>query len=128
MKRIILLLLVPVALIGQDNYTSRINEYLNAEIAVNQFNGNILIAKAGKIVFQQSIGYSNYSTKEKLTANSMFELASISKQFVAAAIFQLREKGKLQLTDTLRKFIPELPYQNITLSHMLLHTSGLPDY
>jgi len=55
-------------------------------------------------------------------------LASVSKQFTATGILLLKDKGKLKLTDSLRQYFPELPYSNITIWHMLTHTSGLPDY
>ena len=58
----------------------------------------------------------------------VFELASISKTFTAAAILKLIEQGKLQLEDTLNQFIPEFPYEGITIRNLLNHTSGLPDY
>ena len=59
---------------------------------------------------------------------SAFTLSSVSKVFTAAAILQLRDKKKLQLDDTLVKYLPGFPYPGITIRHLLSHTSGLPDY
>jgi CubicO group peptidase (beta-lactamase class C family) len=101
---------------------------MQAEFTYNQFNGNVLIAKSGSIIYEKSFGYRNYDTKELLDNNSVFELASISKQFTAMGILLLKEKGLLNLSDTLRMYFPELPYHNITIKDMLTHTSGLPDY
>jgi CubicO group peptidase (beta-lactamase class C family) len=92
------------------------------------FNGNILIAHKGKVVYQKSIGYADFATQRKLNENSIFELASVSKQFTAMGIMILEKEGKLRFEDSLRKFIPELPYNRITIRHLLNHTSGLPDY
>lgn len=128
MKKAFFLLLALFALTVQAQYERQLDGYLRAENAIKNFNGNVLVAKSDKIIYQKAFGYSNYDRKELLVNNSMFELASITKQFVALAIFQLKEQGKLLLSDTLRKFIPELPYYNITLYQMLSHTSGLPDY
>lgn len=128
MKKALLLLLTPFILKAKAQHNNQIDEYLQAESAIRKFNGNVLVAKAGQVIYQQAFGYSNYDNKDPLTNNSMFEIASITKPFVSLAIFQLKEQGKLRLSDTLRKFIPELPYYSVTLYQMLTHTSGLPDY
>ncbi len=98
------------------------------KVSINNFNGNILIAKSGNIIYEKSFGYTNYNTKELLNSNSIFETAFISKQFTAMGILILKDKGKLTLSDSLRKFFPELPYSNIRIQNLLTHTSGLPDY
>jgi CubicO group peptidase (beta-lactamase class C family) len=59
---------------------------------------------------------------------TIFELASVSKAFTAMVIMQLHDQKKLALDDSLRHYIPNLPYRGITLRHLLNHTSGLPDY
>lgn len=126
-KLLTLFCIYPALIFAQDSHVSKLDLFLASAEKFNNFNGNVLIAKGGKLIYEKSIGFSNLTTKEKLTSNSMFELASLTKPFVATAIFQLKEKGKLSLSDTLRKFIPELPYQNVTIYQMLSHTSGLPD-
>ena len=129
MKKILfLILLMPFVLKAQEKKDVLIDSFMRAEVAVNNFNGNVLVAKGGKIVYQNSFGYRNFYTKEKLDNNSVFDLASISKQFTAVGILILKDKGKLSLTDTLRRFFPELPYNNVTIKHLLTHTSGLPEY
>lgn len=128
MKKVLILLLIPIALEAQKNYPEQLNSFMQAEVSVNGFNGNILVAKQGYVIYQKSFGFRNYTTKELLDSNSVFELASISKQFTAMGILLLKEKGSLKLTDSLRKFFPELPYKNITIQNLLTHTSGLPEY
>jgi CubicO group peptidase (beta-lactamase class C family) len=113
---------------SQSNYVHLLDSLMQAQVAVKKFNGNILIAKSGNVLYQKAFGYRNYDKKELLDNNSVFELASVSKQFTAMGILLLIEKGQLQLTDSLAKFFPELPYHNITIQHLLSHTSGLPDY
>ncbi len=127
MKKLLILFLLPYVSLGQNNYSGMLDTFMQKEVSVNNFNGNILIAKAGNIIYQKSFGYSNYDTQELLDSNSIFELQSITKQFTAMGILQLIEKGKLSFTDSLRKFFPELPYSNITIQQLLTHTSGLPD-
>lgn len=121
-------LLLPLFVFSQKNYPVLLDSFMKAQETVRSFNGNVLVAKAGKIVYQQSFGYRNYATGELLDSNSVFELASVSKQFTAMGILLLKEKGKLKLSDSLRKFFPELPYTNITIRQLLTHTSGVPDY
>lgn len=113
---------------AQKDYTASFDSLMNAEAKVRGFNGNVLVAKSGRIIYRKSVGYSNFDTKAPLDDNSLFELASVSKQFTAVAILELKDLGKLSLTDTLRKFFPELPYPDVTIRHLLTHTSGLPDY
>jgi CubicO group peptidase (beta-lactamase class C family) len=92
------------------------------------FNGNILVSKNGKIVYQKSFGYSNFDTNEMLNDSSLFELASVSKQFTAMGIMILKERELLSYDDNVKKYIPELPYDGMTIRHFLTHTSGIPDY
>jgi CubicO group peptidase (beta-lactamase class C family) len=93
-----------------------------------QFNGNVLVSKNDTVVYHESFGYANFSTKEKLNDSSLFELASVSKQFTAMAIMILKERGLIGYEDDVKKYIPELPYEGMTIRHFLTHTSGIPDY
>ena len=93
-----------------------------------QFNGNVMVIKKGQIVYQGSFGIKNIDPLDSLELGDRFRLASVSKQFTAAAIVQLKEQGKLAYDQDVRDFIPELPYKGITVRHLLNHVSGLPDY
>jgi len=95
----------------------------------HQFNGVVLIADKGKVVFKKGYGYSNEATKQLNDSKTIFELASCSKQFTAAGIVLLKRQGKLNYEDNLSKFIPELSFwDNVTIYDLLRHTSGLPEY
>lgn len=94
----------------------------------NKFSGNVLIADKGRPIFQKSYGLAFREKNEALHNESVFEICSIGKQFTATLIMMLKAQGKLDYSDSLRKFLPELPYHNITIRQMLNHTSGLPDY
>lgn len=107
---------------------SKLDEFLSGQQKHFRFNGNVLVAENGQIVFQKSYGYADFDKQRMLNDSSVFELASVSKQFTATGILILKDQGKLNLTDSLRQYFPELPYSNITIWHMLTHTSGLPDY
>lgn len=134
-KTSLLPLLICLALLScqpeRKSHSSLYNSIDSLMISLNdtaQFNGNLLVAKNGKMIYQKSFGFSNYDTKEKLDDSSMFELASVSKQFTAMGIMMLQERGLLAYTDDVRKFVPELPYEGMTIRHFLNHTSGIPDY
>ena len=92
------------------------------------FNGTVLYAERGRIVFKGAYGYDDYKAKKRLTTRSAFQLASVSKMFTAMSIMILKEEGLLHFDDSLRKFIPELPYHGVTIRNLLNHRSGIPDY
>jgi CubicO group peptidase (beta-lactamase class C family) len=127
MKKICFLLLVPIALCAQNDRQSLYTTYMLGQAAMYRFNGNVLIAKKGNIVYRQSFGFADYNTKKKLDSNSVFDCGSIAKEFTAMGILLLKDKGKINYTDTLGKFFPELPYTNVTIQQLLTHTSGMPD-
>jgi len=68
------------------------------------FNGNVLVADNGNIVYQKAFGYSNPDAKKLLDDNTAFNIASVSKQFTAMGIMLLKQQGKLKLSDSLRKY------------------------
>ena len=122
------LLLIGHFTFGQDRI-QKIDSILNSLYSKEKINGNFLIAEKGKIIYSHSFGLANETTKDKLNENSIFELASCSKQFTAMAIMILKEKGKLSLDDKIIKYIPELSdYNGVTIRNLLNHTGGLPDY
>ncbi len=91
------------------------------------FSGVVLVAKDGKIIFHEATGNRHFETNIALQKNDIFELASVSKQFTAMIIMMLKEKGKLNYDDPINKYV-QVPYPDITIRHLLTHTSGLPDY
>ena len=87
------------------------------------------MAENGNVIFQKSYGLANEETQEKLNEKTVFELASVSKQFTAMGIVQLQKEGKLSYDDNVSEYIPELQkYEGITIQNLLTHTGGLPDY
>ena len=92
------------------------------------FNGNVLVAKKGKIIYEGAKGWADYLHRDSLKINSEFELASITKTFTGTAIMQLVEAGKLSLDDNVKKFFPNFPYDGITVRLLLPHRSGMMNY
>jgi len=94
----------------------------------HDFHGSLLVAKNGKIVYNNQVGYADFKNKEPLNEASVFQLASVSKQFTAAAIMLLYERNEIKLTDTVNKYFPNFPYEHVTITNLLNHTAGLPKY
>ena len=92
------------------------------------FNGNVLVAKKGKIIYQNAFGWANYLLKDSLNVDSKFELASVSKPLTGVGVMQLVEAGKLRLDQTVNEFFPEFPFPGVTIQQLLSHRSGLPNY
>ena len=101
---------------------------MNGQHDYFKFNGNVLVAKNGKVIYQQASGYADYNSKRMLNDSSVFELASLPKQFTAMGIMILKEKKRLNYDDKVTKFFPDFPYDNITIRHLLTHISGPPSY
>ncbi len=110
--------------------TTEINALVNKMHENGQFNGTILVAEKGKILFKGAFGYGDYEAKRKLVVESPCYLASVSKQFTAMGIMILKEKGKLSYEDPLTKYFPEFPdyAKNVTIRQMLHHTSGVANH
>jgi CubicO group peptidase (beta-lactamase class C family) len=89
----------------------------------------VLVAKKGSIVYQKGFAYADIQSHKKITPLTKFRIGSITKQFTAAAILQLQEEGKLNVSDKLSKFFPEFPRADeVTIHHLLTHTSGIHSY
>lgn len=111
-------------------HLEKIHNYFNRFIKKRRFNGHILVAKGSKILIDTTTGYSNIRRRIPLKSNHAIQLASITKPITATVILQLVEEGKLKITDTITKYLPDLPehYQQITIEHLLAHRSGLAQY
>ncbi|WP_291146115.1 serine hydrolase domain-containing protein [Flavobacterium sp. UBA7680] len=92
------------------------------------FNGNVLIAEKGKIIYEKAFGQADASNSVPLNTDYRFHIGSIAKEFNAVGIMILKEQGKLKLDDPISKFLPELPSwaNKIKIINLLQYTSGLP--
>ena len=90
----------------------------------------VAVSQQGKLVVNKAYGSADLERDVALNTNSIFDIGSVRKQFVAAAVLVLVEDGKLALTDDIRKHFPELPDygHKVTIDHMLTHTSGIRDW
>ena len=96
----------------------------------NGMNGVVLYAEQGEVVYERAFGWRDLSKRQKdsLRVDDAFQLSSDSKMFTAEAIMLLKADGKLDYDDEVRKYIPEFPYEGVTIRHLLHHRSGLPRY
>ena len=92
------------------------------------FNGAWLYAENGEIVAKGALGFRDPEDTLPIAEDTIFQLASVSKTFTAAAVMLLMRQGLLSPEDEIVKFFPEIPYPGVTVRHLLNHTSGIPDY
>lgn len=113
--------------INADKKAAFIEQIIQQKVA-GGFNGNVLVAQKGVIIYQKAFGFADFKDTIRLTNDSKFQLASLSKTFTAVAVMQLVEKGKLGLTNEVKDFYPNFPYPGVTIHSLLCHRSGLPYY
>lgn len=92
------------------------------------FNGAWLYAEKGEIVSKGAVGWRDPDNRLPLQEDSIFEMASVTKHFTAAAVMLLVREGKLSLDDELARYFPDFPYRGVTVSRLLNHTSGIPNH
>jgi len=112
------------------NFSAKADEYLTSLTQRQKFSGSVLVATNGNIVFAKGYGLANREHGIANTTNTIFRLASVTKQFTAMCILILQEERKLNVTNHIAQYIKECPaaWTNITIHHLLTHTGGIPDY
>ncbi len=104
-------------------------DFMDEKAKESQFNGTVLVAKNGKILFQKGYGFSDYSIKTLNQLDTEFRIASLTKSFTALSILQLETAGELKTTDPISKYFPT--FQNgksITIHDLLTHSSGVKNH
>lgn len=109
---------------------SKTDEYMNALARLNRFRGSILVARDGKAIVSRSYGIANFEDAVPNARQTKYHLASITKTFTAAAIVMLQERGKLNVQDSVCKYVAECPaaWQPVTIHHLLTMSSGVPNF
>ncbi len=109
---------------------AKMDEVVRAYAANDQFMGTVLVSKHGKVVFDKAYGYADLEWQTPMTTDAKLRIGSMTKQFTAAAILLLEERGKLKTDDLIKTYLPDAPasWQKITIHNLLTHTSGLPNY
>lgn len=109
--------------------TARVNEIFGS-IAPTSPGCVVGVSQNGKVLVNRAFGMADLENGVALSPGTTFDIGSVTKHFVAAAILLLVEEGRMSLADDVRKYIPELPDygHRITIDHLLTHTSGLRDW
>jgi len=107
---------------------NRIQTYLEPFGETGNLSGSVLVARGGRILFQKSYGMANYELLVSNSSKTRYHIASVSKPFLATAILQLQEQGRLEVTDPVSRYVRDFPKADrITLANLLEHTSGIPN-
>lgn len=110
--------------------TARMQQIIQASVDNKAFMGTVLVAKDGKTIINQGYGSADLEWNIPNTPSAKFRLGSLTKQFTAASILLLEERGKLKVEDPVSKYIPAAPaaWSKITIYNLLTHTSGIPSF
>ena len=111
--------------IDADKKTALISDIMAAKASAG-FNGTVLIAQKGVVLYQNAYGFAHDSIKNNL--DTKFQLASLSKTFTAVATMKMVEDGQIGLDNTVKEYYPKFPYEGVTIRSLLSHRSGLPYY
>ncbi len=123
------LLAIPMAVcLGQD--VARMDQIIQSYVANHTFMGTALVARGSTILFSKGYGSANLEWEIPNAPNTKFRLGSVTKQFTAASIMLLEERGKLSVNDSVKKYMPDAPaaWDKITIFNLLTHTSGIPNF
>ncbi|AQG79689.1 serine hydrolase [Spirosoma montaniterrae] len=126
----IMLCVLAPSLLAQ-NKAAKIDALVSQYLANRQFNGAVLVAEKGQVIFKKGYGMANIEWGIANTPDTKFRLGSITKQFTAMLIMQLAEQGKLKIDGKITDYLPDYPKatgDKITIHHLLTHTSGVPSY
>ncbi|RYY18228.1 MAG: class A beta-lactamase-related serine hydrolase [Chitinophagaceae bacterium] len=112
----------------KNSLSKKCSEWFDSVLAPANFNGGILVAKNGVPVYERYVGNVVPKGSEPFTAETPVHIASVSKTFTAMAVLKLMEQGKLDLDDSVSRFLPEFNYPGVTVKTLLNHRSGIPNY
>lgn len=110
--------------------TARMEQVIQSHVSAGTFMGTVLVARDGAVVLDKAYGTANLELDVPNTPATKFRLGSITKQFTAAAILLLEERGKLKVDDKVKAYLPDAPmaWDRITVFNLLTHTSGIPNF
>ncbi|RFU47596.1 serine hydrolase [Paraburkholderia sp. DHOC27] len=113
-----------------EKYAKEAQEIVTPFVRGDLFSGVVLVAKQGEVIFREAFGFANREWAIPNTPDTRFRIGSITKQFTAAAILRLADRGKLSVADRLGQYLSYVPdsWQDVTLHQLLTHTSGIPSY
>ena len=109
---------------------ARMDQIVQSYVANKQFMGSVLVARGNQVLLSKGYGSANLEWNISNTPDTKYRLGSITKQFTAAAVLLLEERGKLKIEDPIKNYLPDSPpaWDKITIYHVLTHTSGIPSF
>jgi len=126
-----LVLVVTAQAVPEEPPSAVVDEFVNSELRTQRIPGVALaVVRDGKIIKAAGYGYANVELSVRTKPDTIFQTGSVGKQFTATAVMMLVEEGKVGLDDRISKYFPDSPaaWKDITVRHLLTHTSGIPDY
>ena len=119
----------PIVYASPADETRALSDLVQAWADDGRFMGSVLVMQNGKVLLDKGYGFADVATGRPDTPDTAYHIGSITKQFTAAAILLLQERGKLKIGDSVRTYLPDAPasWDHITLFNLLTHTSGLGD-
>ena len=125
-----LTLLFPTASLAQNVDVARADQIVQSFVNAKQFMGSVLVARNGQVLVDKGYGYADLEWQIPDTPETKFRLGSMTKQFTAAGILLLEQRGKLSTDDLVKKYMPDAPaaWEKITIYNLLTHTSGIPNF
>lgn len=118
--------------LAQDNAVrmARMEEVVQSYVSSKQFMGSVLVARDQTILLDKGYGFANLEWNVPNSPTTKFRLGSITKQFTAASILLLEERGKLKIDEPVKKYMPDasVAWDKVTIYHLLTHTSGIPSF
>jgi CubicO group peptidase (beta-lactamase class C family) len=122
--------LVCATVVQAQNTTGRMDEIVQSFVSSKQFMGSVLVARGTEVLLSNGYGSANVEWNIPNQPSTKFRLGSLTKQFTAASILLLEERGKLQIGDPVKKYLPDAPaaWDTMTIFHVLTHTAGIPNY
>jgi CubicO group peptidase (beta-lactamase class C family) len=112
------------------NIDSRMDQIVQSYVSGKQFMGSVLVARGDTVLFSKGYGSANLEWGVPVAPNTKFRLGSLTKQFTAASILLLEERGKLSVDDPVKKYMPDAPaaWAKMTIYNVLTHTAGIPNF
>src|SRR5215469_277632 len=112
------------------NIDSRMDQVVQSYVSNKQFMGSVLVARGDQVLLSKGYGSANLEWQIPNTPTTKFRLGSITKQFTAASVLLLEERGKLNVEDPVKKYLPDAPaaWDKMTVFHVLTHTAGIPNF
>jgi len=106
------------------------DQIVQSYVADHHFMGTVLVARGSQVLFSKGYGSANLEWNVPNSPGTKFRLGSVTKQFTAASILLLEERGKLSVNDPVKKYLPDAPraWDKITIFNLLTHTSGIPNF